>query len=124
MSATYTPGASDKDRVRALIRDTRGANPADPDVADPLFSDEELADWLLTEGHVKLAAAQALDTIGSSEVLTLKVMERQGLRTDGAKVSAELRGRASALRAQVAEERKAAADEAAFDWASMAGFSW
>jgi hypothetical protein len=51
---------------------------------------------------VRLAAAQALDTIATNEALVQKVLRTQDLQTDGAKLSAELRARAAGLRAQVA----------------------
>jgi len=51
---------------------------------------------------IRLAAAEALEVVATSEVLVSKVIRTAaGVSTDGAKVSTELRARASAIRAQV-----------------------
>ena len=79
-------------RVRLLINDT--------DI-DPVFSDDEIDVFLDLEGDsVKLAAAQALDTIADDEALTSKVIRSQDLATNGATVAAGLRQRAKELRTQ------------------------
>lgn len=93
--AVPPPLTSDLRQIRLLIADT------DPD--NRVFRVDELQDFLDLEGSVKLAAAQALDVIATSEVLLSKVIRTQDLGVDGAKVSAELRARASGLRRQVAE---------------------
>lgn len=93
--AAPPPLTADLRRVRLLIADT--------DPAGRLFRVDELADFLAMEGHVKLAAAQALGVIASSEVLKSKVIKTQDLSTDGAKVAAELRARAADLRQQVSD---------------------
>lgn len=49
---------------------------------------------------VRRAAASALDAIATSETLISKVIRTQDLSTDGAKVGAELRAQAKALRDQ------------------------
>lgn len=87
--------ASDVGRVRLLISDT--------DEGNQLLLDVEVQALLAMEGSVKLAAAQALDVIASSEALVSKVIRTQDLSTDGPKVAAELRARASGLRRQVDE---------------------
>lgn len=77
-------------QVRLLINDTTDS---------PVFSDPEIAAFLLLEGqNVKLAAAQALDTIADDEALTSKVIRTQDLSTDGASVAEGLRQRAQQLR--------------------------
>jgi hypothetical protein len=82
--------------VRLLIAD------CDPDGA--LLRTDQIEGLIALEGgNVKLAAAQALDTIAVSEVLVSKVIKTQDLSTDGAKVAAELRARAAELRRQVAD---------------------
>lgn len=82
--------------VRLLISDV--------DDAVPVFTDVEIAGFLTLEGdNTRLAAAQALDTIASNEVMVSKVIRTQDLQTDGAKVAAELRARAKGLRDQAAE---------------------
>jgi hypothetical protein len=85
--------ATDLGRVRLLVPDL--------DEAALLFTDAQLAALLDMEGSVKLAAAQALDVVASSEAMVSKVIKTQDLSTDGAKVSAELRARAAALREAV-----------------------
>ena len=90
MAATYVPGRGSRDRVRMLIPDNHCGDPQAPEVVtDAIFSDAELDDFLLMEGaDVRLAVAQALDTIGSSEVRILKTVRlRIGRETDGAAVS-------------------------------------
>lgn len=87
--------ATDLGRVRLLISDIDDQN--------PIFTDLEIETFLALEGEdVRLAAAQALDTIARNEALVLKVIRTQDLQTDGAKLSAELREHAKSLRAQVA----------------------
>lgn len=84
-------------QVRLLIADT------DPD--NELLSDDDVLDFIALEGHVKLAAASALDAIASSEALVSKVIRTQDLSTDGAKTADALRKHAASLRAQVDAER-------------------
>jgi predicted phage-related endonuclease len=85
-------------QVRALI----------PDVDEPnlLLADPQIAAFLAMEGdNVKLATAQALDVIASSEALvSKKIRTQEGLTTDGPAVAKELRARASELRRQVGED--------------------
>lgn len=89
------------EQVRLLIADT--------DNSALIFWDDQLEAFLTLEGgSVKLAAAQALDTIASNEALVSKVISTQDASTDGAKVAETLRKHAANLRGQVA-----AADEAA-----------
>lgn len=84
---------ADRDTVRLLV--------ADVDPANQLFTDAQIDSLLTLEGgNVKLAAAQALDAIASSEVLVSKVIRSQDLQTDGAKVADALRKHAAALREQ------------------------
>lgn len=90
MAIDYSTNAG---RVRLLIPDT--------DEANLLLSDDQIAAFLSMESSVKLAAAQALDVVASSEALVSKVIKTQDVSTDGAKVAAELRARAAGLRKQV-----------------------
>lgn len=79
-----------------------------------MLSDEDLETFLTLEGSdVRLATAQALDTIGSNQTLVLKVIRNLDLQTDGAAVSRELRQRAKTLRDQ-------AEQYAGFDIAELA----
>jgi hypothetical protein len=74
----------------------------DIDLENQIFDDDSISAFLsLEDSDIRLAAAQALDTIGSSQVYILKVTSTLDLTTDGAAVSRELRQRANALRDQV-----------------------
>lgn len=89
---TYDP-TTPAGRVRMLISDI--------DEANPVFADPEIDAFLFMEvGNVRMAAAQALDTIASNEVMVSKVIRTLDLQTDGSKVSADLRARAATLREQ------------------------
>jgi hypothetical protein len=101
MPIDYT---TDAGRVRLLIPDTVEA--------DFLFTDEQVGAFLAMEGGVKKAAALALETVASSEVMVSKVIKTQDLSTDGAKVSDALLKRAASLRQQADDE--ADLDEGAF----------
>lgn len=83
---------TDRDTVRLLIADTDSAN--------QLLTDGQLDQLLLLEGAVKLAAAQALDIIASSEALVQKKIRTLDLQTDGPAVAASLRAHATTLREQ------------------------
>lgn len=81
--------------VRLLI-------PDNADLTNTIFSDDEITAFLtLEDQNVRLAAAQALDTIAASETLTLKAISLLDLTTNGPAVSKELRARADSLRQQV-----------------------
>jgi hypothetical protein len=110
MSFTYDATTS-AGRVRLLIPDT--------DAVNHVFSDEEIAAFLIMEGSgVKRAAALALETMASNEAFVQKAIKILDLSTDGPKVSAELRARAKDLRSQAAAE-EAATDGGGFDIAEM-----
>lgn len=96
MTWTYDPtSGDDRDTLRLLIGDT------DVEVEDDhFFEDEELNIFLALEGDLKLATAQALDSLASSEVMIQKKIRILDLTTDGPSVAAELRARATELRAQ------------------------
>lgn len=84
---------TDVGQVRLLIADT--------DPASQLLNDPQVEAFLsMARGNVYRAAAQALDTIATSEALVSKVISMNGLSVDGTKVSADLRSRASELRRQ------------------------
>lgn len=90
MAFTYEPSTS-RGRVRMLITDR------DSDAA--IFQDDEIDAFLSIEGDsVRLAAALALETIASDQVLVLKVVKTLDTQTDGAKVSDALMKRAAGLR--------------------------
>lgn len=82
---------TDVGQVRLLINDVNESA--------EVFSNSEIGAFLeLEAGNVKLAAAQALDTIADDEALTSKAIRSQDLATDGAKVAGVLRARAKSLR--------------------------
>lgn len=93
--AAPPPLSTEIRRVRLLISDT--------DPANRIFRVDQIQDFLDLEGHVKLAAATALETIARSEVLISKVIKTQDLTTNGAAVAKELRESAGELRRQVIE---------------------
>ena len=96
MTFTYIPGTP-TGTVRLLCTDR------DPDYE--IFSDEEIAVFLgLNEQDVRLAAAQALDQIAASQVLILKYIEVNGLKTNGQAVANALHQQAESLRAQAATD--------------------
>jgi len=79
--------------LRMLIADTSTS-------PDQLFNDSQLRAFLtLGAGNVRLAAADALDAIATSEVLISKKIRTQDLQTDGPAVAAELRAQAKNHRA-------------------------
>lgn len=93
-SFTYDPSnPTDIETIRLLLNDI--------DPASPVFQDEELQIFLTLEGgHVKLAAAQAIDANASNEALASKVLRTQDLQTDGAKLAQVLHAHAEQLRNQ------------------------
>lgn len=100
--------------VRLLINDI--------DEASYLFSDDEVLTFLTLEGNiVKLAAAQAIDTIADNEALVSKVIKDRNLSTDGPKVADSLRKRAAVLRAQAAADADASDDGAFFEIGAFNG---
>ena len=93
-------------KVRLLIADT--------DSEHAIFQDDEIDAFLsLENGSIRLAAAQAIDTIATSEALILKVIRALDLQTDGAKLAEALFKRGRELRAQ---EESSLADPAG-SWA-------
>lgn len=88
--ATYDPTTT-TGTVRLLIPDR--------DIAEALFDDDEIAVFLALEGaNVLNAAALAVETIASNEVMVLKVIRMQDMDTDGAAVGRALMARAAQLR--------------------------
>jgi hypothetical protein len=96
MAVTYDI-ATDVGRVRLLITDT--------DVDNPIFQDEEIQvflDMTISGGanDIRLAAAEALDTIARNEALVLKRITLMDLQTDGPAVAKALSEQADRLREQ------------------------
>lgn len=85
-----------------------------------ILLDEDIQAFLDMEGgNVKLAAAQALDTIASSEVLVEKRITLLDLQTDGPATARELRAHAKALRDQAAAVTTDADVDGTFDYAEL-----
>lgn len=81
--------------VRLLIADTAS------DAAKQILTNDQIGSFLtLEDDNIKLAAAQALDAIASSEALVSKKIRTQDLSTDGPAVAKALREHAVLLRAQ------------------------
>lgn len=90
------------DQVRLLIGDTESE----------IFSDTELTSFLsMNKESVKRAAADALDTIASSEALLSKKITTQDRSTDGPAVADALRKHAEALRGRAKEEEDTVEDD-------------
>ena len=97
----------------------------DLDEVSPLFTDAQIAAFLTLEANnVRLAAAQALDTIASSEALVSKKIRTQDLQTDGPAVAEELRARATALRKQADTIDPATGEPFAFDIVDYDPLAW
>ena len=92
MAFTYAIG-TDRGKVRLLCTDSVAAY--------EIFTDDEIDAFLSLESDsIRKAAALALETIASSEVLVQKRIKLLDLSTDGPAESAELLKRAGLLRAQ------------------------
>ena len=92
MTFTYNPTTS-LGLVRLLCTDSVAAN--------EIFSDADITAFLTLESDdVRCAAAMALETIASSEVLVQKRIRLLDISTDGPAESAALLERAKMLRAQ------------------------
>lgn len=109
--ADYTSPAS---QVRLIIGDL--------DEDNQIFDDTQLEGFLgITRDSVKRAAAEALDTIASSEALISKKITTQDRSTDGPAVAAALRAHATALRARAKEEEDADEEEPFFEAFNITG---
>ena len=109
--------ATDRGKVRLLIQDDTEAY--------EFFTDAKIDCFITLAGDLDGAAiynasALALESWASNQLMVLKVIERLDLKTDGAKVAAEMRLRAQGLR----EQAMAASDDAGFEIASMALGPW
>ena len=109
MTFTYDT-SSNRGRVRLLIPDA--------DVSNHVFEDDEIDAFLSLETDVRRAAALALETIASSQAMTLKVIKLLDLQTDGASVAKSLMTRASALRGQ-AEDAEAMEEDGGLEVIEM-----
>ena len=101
---------TDRGKVRLLCTDSVAAY--------EIFSDDSIDAFLTLESsNVKKAAALALETIASSEVLVQKRIKLLDLSTDGPAESAELLKRAGLLRGQAADDEDG--DYSPFDIAEL-----
>ena len=88
--------ADDIGKVRLLCNDNVSAS--------AIFQDDEITYFLTMEdSNIRRAAALALETIASNEVLVQKVIRLLDISTNGASESAELLKRAALLRQQADE---------------------
>ena len=91
-------------RVRLRIRDTTSAT--------AVFADEEILAFIAMEDNDwRRAAALALETIASTQLLLLKVITILDVKTDGAAMAKELRAEAQQLRDESERLRLRAEDE-------------
>lgn len=96
-------------QIRLLVPDTEQLeNLADPAAeASYLFDDHQMQAFAtLYSNNVKRAAAQAKLVLATSEALINKVIKTYDLSTDGAKLGAELREQAKALREEADNDEK------------------
>ena len=109
MAFTYDL-TTDRGKVRLLSTDSVEAY--------EIFDDDDIDAFLsLESSNVKKAAALALETIASSEVLVQKRIKLLDLSTDGPAESAELLKRAALLRSQADADEEAGYSP--FDWAEL-----
>lgn len=111
----------DISRVRLLIADL----PKDGEAGcgtGTLLTDTQVEDLLdLSGGNVKRAAARALRTIATSEVLLSKKITQQDLSVDGPAVAAELRAQADALDAEAQRDEDRAGGGTGAFWEALGG---
>jgi hypothetical protein len=110
--------ATDIGRIRVLVPDRPTLPDGTPNAEAVIWSDEELGVFLALEGDVLRGAALALERTASDQALLYKVIKTQDLSTDGARLAAELRASAQALRTSAAASEDALG---AFDWAELVG---
>lgn len=109
MTVPTTSTTGPAEQVRLLIADT---NPG-----QQYLTDTDVQGFLdLNDGDVRLAAADALEAIATSEALIGKVITTQDLQTDAAKLADTLLKRAAMLRARAREIADQATGD---DWAAL-----
>lgn len=85
--------------VRYLIPDVEQVDWEDTGQSSYLFSDDHIRAFLdVNDGNAKLAAADAVEALATSEALISKVIRTEDLQTDGAKTAQALLARARQLR--------------------------
>ena len=109
MTVPTTSTTGPAEQVRLLIADV---NPG-----QQYLTDANVQGFLdLNDGDVRLAAADALEAIATSEALIGKVITTQDLQTDAAKLADTLLKRAAMLRARAREIADQATGD---DWAAL-----
>jgi uncharacterized protein YpbB len=101
-------------QVRLLIPDVEQLdNPADVSAAaEYLFNDSQIQAFVtMYASSIKRAAAQAKLVLATSEALINKVISTYDLKTDGAKLGAELREQAKQLREEAIEDEQEDAND-------------
>tara|TARA_R110000764_G_C10860439_1_gene366514 strand:+ start:16 stop:417 length:402 start_codon:yes stop_codon:yes gene_type:complete len=101
-------------QVRLLIPDVEQLdNPADATAsAEYLFNDSQIQAFVtMYASSIKRAAAQAKLVLATSEALINKVISTYDLKTDGAKLGAELREQAKQLREEAIEDEQEDAND-------------
>lgn len=101
-------------QVRLLIPDVEQlANPANVSAdAEYLFNDSQIQAFItMYASSIKRAAAQAKLVLATSEALINKVISTYDLKTDGAKLGAELREQAKQLREEAIEDEQEDAND-------------
>ena len=91
----------------------------DKDEQNVFFQDEELQAFLDMASDVRRAAADALESMASNQVMVLKVVRTLSLSTDGAATARALREHAKSLRDQ--GDLADAGDGGLFEIAEFAG---
>lgn len=112
--------SSDLGKVRVLIPDTDQINQDDSGEDKYIFSDAQINAFLSLYSysedapsvHIKRAAADAIDALGTSEAYISKVIKTEDLLTDGAKVANALTTRAANLRQSAQREEDAIGTQA------------
>lgn len=120
MATDVTPPdySSSVGKVRALIPDVEQVDWERDGNASYMFTDAHLESLLSlyppienpddvgyqSTVHIRRAAADAVDTLATSEVLISKVIKTEDLQTDGAKAANAMTNRAAALRRQADKE--------------------
>lgn len=122
MATDITPPdySSSVGKVRALIPDVEQVDWERDGNASYMFTDAHIEGLLSlyppienpnnvdyqSTVHIRRAAADAVDTLATSEVLVSKVIKTEDLQTDGAKAANALVNRAAALRRQADKEEE------------------
>lgn len=116
MAFTYDV-STDAGKVRMITADSRDDG--------HILEDDEVAAFLaLNGGNVRLAAADALETIASNESLVQKAMKLLDVQTNGPAVAADLRKAAATQRALAAGDLAAVNTDMGFDIAFNPATTW